>query len=137
MNGLEFECQKMALKQDSTGFVLTIRVHPDELPEELFRDFVGARYAIAMVRIGDDESVVNYENRTKSCAMLCKNELFWDFLTDNLKEPIQNEENAISGIYHLLNITSRTELNGNAQAKKRYDNLIKEYDEYSRKKVGI
>ena len=40
MDSLNFESQKIALKQDSTGYVLTLRVHPDELPEEILRDFV-------------------------------------------------------------------------------------------------
>ena len=35
-----------ALKQDKTGFVLTLNMHPDEIPEELLRDFVGARYQV-------------------------------------------------------------------------------------------
>jgi len=52
---LQFECRKVALKQDRTGFVLTLALHPDEIPEELLRDFVGSRYGCVMVRIQDDE----------------------------------------------------------------------------------
>jgi hypothetical protein len=32
MSPLEFEAKKIALKQDSNGFVLTLAVHPDEAP---------------------------------------------------------------------------------------------------------
>jgi hypothetical protein len=53
---LQFEARKVALKQDRTGFVLTLALHPDEIPEELLRDFVGARYACALVRFQDDEN---------------------------------------------------------------------------------
>ena len=53
---MQFECRKVALKQDRSGFVLTLSIHPDEIPEELLRDFVGSRYGVAMVRIQDDES---------------------------------------------------------------------------------
>ena len=50
-NALGFECVKVALKQDRTGFILTLSVHPDEIPEELMRDFVGARYMLSLIHI--------------------------------------------------------------------------------------
>ena len=58
---LQFEARKVALKQDRTGFILTLALHPDEVPEEILRDFVGARYACAVVRIQDDESPTPYK----------------------------------------------------------------------------
>ena len=69
---LQFEARKVALKQDRTGYVLTLSLHPDEIPEELLRDFVGARYGCALVRIQDDESPTVYDNRVKQASMLCK-----------------------------------------------------------------
>ena len=69
---LQFEGQKVALKQDRTGFVLTLSIHPDEAPEELLRDFVGARYMVVMARIQDDETPTPYKNRVSKAAMLCK-----------------------------------------------------------------
>jgi hypothetical protein len=30
---LQFECRKVALKQDRTGYVLTLSLHPDEIPD--------------------------------------------------------------------------------------------------------
>ena len=38
---LQFEARKVALKQDRTGYVLTLSLHPDEIPEELLRDLLG------------------------------------------------------------------------------------------------
>lgn len=46
----------MALKQNKDGYVLTMNVHPDEVPDALLRDFVGARYQVVMVRLGDDDA---------------------------------------------------------------------------------
>ncbi len=140
MNTLQFEGQKMALKQDSTGFVLTIRVHPDELPEDLFRDFVGARYGIAMVRIDDNETPFasrENSNRVKASGMLCKNHLFWDFLKHKTSNPVDTEIKAVNSLYSLLGITSRVELNGNMNARKQFDKLTEEYDDWSRKEVGF
>ena len=49
----------MAMKQDRTGYVLTLSVHPDEVPDEILRDFVGARYQVVMVRLnGTDQPMI-------------------------------------------------------------------------------
>jgi hypothetical protein len=51
MDTLQFEAVKMALKQNKDGYVLTMTVHPDEVPDALLRDYVGARYQVVMVRL--------------------------------------------------------------------------------------
>ena len=136
-NHLNFEAQKIALKQDSSGFVLTLRIHPDELPEEIFRDFCGARYSVAIARINDDETLVQYRNRVQESALLCKDNLFWEFLSDQIGEEIKSEDKAVSAFYALCSITSRVELNGKPRAKEAFDQIIKEYNEYSKKKFGV
>ena len=73
---LQFEARKVALKQDRTGFVLTLSMHPDEVPEEILRDFVGTRYGCALVRIQDDESATPYNNRVQKAGMLCRSPNF-------------------------------------------------------------
>jgi hypothetical protein len=35
METLQFEAVKVALKQDKTGYVLTLCMHPDEIPDEI------------------------------------------------------------------------------------------------------
>jgi hypothetical protein len=79
---LQFEARKVALKQDRTGYVLTLGLHPDEIPEELLRDFVGARYGCALVRIQDDESPTPYTNRVAKAGMLCRDSSFQQYLLD-------------------------------------------------------
>lgn len=120
---LQFEARKVALKQDRTGFILTLSVHPDEIPEELMRDFVGARYACALVRIQDDESPTPYNNRVQQAAILCKREAFWDFLGSP-----ENEDEAAEALCKYLGITSRSELNGNKVAQERFDEMVKRYE---------
>ena len=55
MDSIQFEGIKVGLKQSKDGYVLTMAIHPDEIPDDLVRDFVGARYMVVMVRLGDDE----------------------------------------------------------------------------------
>lgn len=121
---LQFEARKVAMKQDRTGFVLTLAIHPDELPDELIRDFVGARYGCALVRIQDDESPMQYNNRVQKAGILCREPKFYDFLE------VKDEEDAIEEVCKRCGIQSRTELHGNVTAKQLFDNLLREYDNF-------
>jgi hypothetical protein len=123
---MQFECRKVALKQDRTGFVLTLAIHPDESPEELLRDFVGARYACVMVRLQDDESATAYDNRVQKAGMLCRNPEFQEFLM------CDNEIDAAHMLCKRCGIQSRTELNGNIEAKARFDGLVRHFESGSR-----
>lgn len=120
---LQFEARKVALKQDRTGFILTLCIHPDEIPEELLRDFVGARYGCALVRIQDDESATPYNNRVQTAALLCKRENFQSFLDTG------SENEAANVLCGLLGIESRAELNGNKRAQTEFDELVKRYED--------
>jgi hypothetical protein len=120
---LQFEARKVALKQDRTGFILTLCIHPDEIPEELLRDFVGARYGCALVRIQDDESATPYNNRVQTAALLCKRENFQAFLDT------ASEDEAANVLCGLLGIESRAELNGNKRAQTEFDELVKRYED--------
>lgn len=132
MNALQFECRKVALKQDRTGYVLTVVIHPDEIPEELLRDFVGSRYGVAMVRIADDESAVPYQNRVMQAGMLCRTREFQYWLKENKLLERISEDEAINALYKLCGITSRTELNGNADAQKKFDEMVNDYDRWKK-----
>jgi len=124
---LQFEARKVALKQDRTGYILTLSLHPDEIPEELLRDFVGARYACAIVRIQDDESATPYSNRVKQAGILCRTDSFQDFLE------MPHEEAAASELCKRCGIESRTELHGNEIAKQIFDDILKEYESWRAK----
>ncbi|NBS68242.1 hypothetical protein EBT31_04915 [bacterium] len=131
-NALQFETVKVALKQDATGYVLTLKVHPDEIPEELLRDFVGARYVVAMVRLNDDESAKTYENRVKVAGITCRSPRFHDWLRHIGVHEKPDEKIATEFVYETCDIKSRTELNGNKQAKQAFDEMMKAFNEWSK-----
>lgn len=122
---LQFEARKVALKQDRTGFVLTLSIHPDEIPVELLRDFVGARYGVAMVRIQDDESPMSYDNRVKKAGILCRSEDFHEFLD------VKDEHSAAEKVCKYCKISSRSELNGNSEAQQLFDKLVDAFNQWS------
>jgi hypothetical protein len=94
------------------------------------RDFVGARYAIAAVRINDDETATHYSNRVKKAGILCRSEDFWGFMEDvyGPEYIATSEEEAANSLCRILRIQSRTELNGNANAQAAFDQLVAEFE---------
>src|SRR5271166_1040039 len=54
-----FEAVKMSYRQTRDGFVISLVIHPDEMPDALATAPLGSRWAVAMVRRGDDELPVS------------------------------------------------------------------------------
>ena len=125
---LQFEARKVALKQDRTGYVLTLALHPDEIPEEILRDFVGARYGCALVRIQDDESPTPYTNRVAKAGMLCRESSFQQYLLDTGLILDKSETSAADAVCEACGIDSRSALNGNQKAVALFDELVLGYE---------
>lgn len=122
MNGMNFEATKVALKHDKTGIVLTICIHPDQVPEELLRDFIGSRYGVAMVRINDDETPKAYINRVSKFEALCKNGSFQAFLG------VDDRSDAAVQLAAMCGIEVKSELNGNTAAQQKFDAIVNDYE---------
>lgn len=119
MDTLQYEAIKVAMKQDKEGYLLTLRLHPDDLPVELVRDFVGARYQCVMVRIGDDERPLNRDNFSeivKLAGMLPRNPDFraWLVMQGHIFD--DDEDDATSWLKSQCQIGSRRELSNNPGA---------------------
>lgn len=128
---LQFEARKVSLKQDRTGYVLTLSLHPDEIPVELLRDFVGTRYACAIVRIQDDETPTAYNNRVQKAGMLCRQENFQSFMSEFIGGFV-DEDSTADELCRQCGIESRSELNGNLSAQNKFDELVAEYENWSK-----
>jgi hypothetical protein len=131
---LQFEARKVALKQDRTGFVLTLSLHPDEIPSELLRDFVGARYACALVRIQDDESATAYNNRVKTAGMLCRDPLFQQFMSEKYRLDLVDENETATMLCDKCGIESRSQLNGDSVAQSIFDEIVTIFEQWKHEK---
>ena len=132
MKTLQFEAIKMAIKQDKDGYVLTLRMHPDEIPEELLRDFVGSRYSCVLVRLGEDEAPMERvdfagDKSVRLAGMLCRNPRFWAYLFDLSFVLEPTEEESQQWLREYLDVSSRAELKTNASARILLDSLHKEF----------
>jgi hypothetical protein len=139
MKTMQFEGVKVALKQDKTGYVLTLCMHPDEVPIELLRDYVGARYQVVMVRLNEHEQPIDRQEAFESdkyikmAAMLCKDSQFWEYLHEDTQIIESSEKEATDWLRDYLEIESRAELKDNHEARVRLDSLNKEFNAWKRR----
>lgn len=133
METIQFEGVKVALKQDKTGYVLTLSMHPDDIPETLLRDFVGARYQVVMVRLDNVESPIDRQEEFASdrairiSGMLCRDPNFWEYLFSKREISTKDYESATQWLRFFLELESRSQLKTNVEAQNRLDILYRDY----------
>jgi hypothetical protein len=135
METSQFEAKKVALKQTKDGIVMSLAIHPDELPEELMQDFVGARYMVVMVRLGDDEKPINREEYAgaqlvKLAGMLCRDPEFWEYLYNDGYLLDQNEVTCIEWLTSYLGVNSRSDIKNNPTAQHLLKTINASYKEW-------
>jgi transposase len=139
MKTLQFEGVKVALKQDKTGYVLTLSMHPDDIPEELLRDFVGSRYQVVMVRLNQNEEPMDRQEEyqgdraVRIAGILCKDPKFWKYLYSEEQIFDEDMEDATEWVRNYLNVPSRSDLKTNREAQILLDRLHREYQEWTQK----
>lgn len=133
MKTIQFEGVKVALKQDKTGYVLTLSMHPDDIPEDLLRDFVGARYQVVMVRLDSNEKPMDPQEEfagdraLRIAGMLCRDPKFWEFLYSRSDIPTKDYESATQWLRFYLDVESRSQIKTNTVAQHQLDKLYREY----------
>lgn len=130
-----FEAVKVSMRQNKDGYVLTLAIHPDEVPEDILRDFVGSRYAVAMIRIGDDE--MPYERPktntyVATAGILAKDGLFQKWLDETGQVFGLGEAEAAQAICEFCEIQTRAQLATEIEAQHRLIEMRKEFEEWKR-----
>lgn len=132
METSQFEAVKVGMKQDNSGYILTLRIHPDEVPEEIMRDFVGARYMTVMVRINEEERPMNREQElskdmVRVSGMLCRDPKFWEFLAESGEVIEKTEKEATTWLKTYLKVESRADIGKSQQATEKMLGLKQEF----------
>lgn len=133
---LQFEAVKIAMKQDKTGLVLTLNIHPDEAPERLMRDYVGARYQVVMVRLNGEDKPMNRDQEysrdpVRTAGILCRDKNFAQYLHDKEQIFEKKEADVIEWLKMELDIESRTELKEDTQKAKKFWAIYQEYQQWN------
>lgn len=135
----QFEAVKVALKQDRTGYVLTLSIHPDDLDEQILRDFVGSRYQVVMVRLDQNDQPLDRQEEyqgdraVRIAGILCKDPKFWKYLYSEEQIFDEDMEDATEWVRNYLNVPSRSDLKTNREAQILLDRLHREYQEWTQK----
>ena len=137
MKTSQFEAVKVAIKQDRTGYILTLSIHPDEVPDEILRDFVGARYQVVMVRLNGAEQPMNRDQEhspdpVQLAGILCRDADFQKFLAQIGHIQEASEQNTIDWMRTEFGIKSRAELKGNPDAAKHLFIINEEFKAWKR-----
>ena len=138
METSQFESVKVSMKQDNSGYVLTLRIHPDEVPEEILRDFVGARYMAVLVRLTDEERPMNREaelakDMVRISGMLCRDPQFWEFLSESGGIIEKSEKETTEWLKDYLKVESRSDIAKSPQATEKMLGVKQEFMAWKQK----
>jgi hypothetical protein len=130
-----FEAVKIAMKQDKEGMVLTLRIHPDELPIELVKDFVGARYQVVMVRLDGEDKPMQREREheadwVRMAGILSRDPAFPKWLEDIGELLEANDKDAVEWLRGHLGVVSRSDIPSNPVAVQKLRTVLKEFNEW-------
>jgi hypothetical protein len=132
MKTLQYEAVKVAMKQDKTGIILTLNIHTDDLPVDLMRDFVGARYQVVMVRLNSEDKPMSrdveyHRDPVRTAGILCRDKQFAKYLHDKEEIFEAKEADVIEWLKGELDIESRTELKEDQQKAKKFWAINEEF----------
>jgi uncharacterized protein YcgL (UPF0745 family) len=138
METSQFEAVKVSMKQDNSGYVLTLRIHPDEVPEEILRDFVGSRYMAVLVRLNEEERPMNREQElakdmVRISGMLCRDPQFWEFLSEAGGVIEKSEKEATEWLKDYLKVESRSDIAKSPQATEKMLGVKQEFTAWKQK----
>lgn len=138
----EFEAKKIGMAQNAKeGHILKLAIHPDNIPEDVFRDPVGTVYMVVLVRLDiDSNQPVASKNKEegnqaiKALMAMCRNTAFRNFLLD--KNIIEHEnytaEELADVIKDKIGIESREALKESSAARQRLFALREDFMRWHR-----
>lgn len=136
MQNIQFEAVKCGLRQSKEGYVLSLAIHPDDIEGDIVRDFVGSRYMVVMVRVGDDERPLDRNQSfpgdaaVKMAGILCRDPEFWEWLHENEWLQEKNELACTEWLITFLGIESRKELKTNSDARDLFNNIKDKFESW-------
>jgi hypothetical protein len=133
-NPIQFEGIKTAFRQSKDGYTLSLAIHPDDIPADLMKDFVGSRYMVVMVRLTDDDQPMVREDSfpgdaaVKSAGILCRDPEFWEWLFQKEQIFEKTEQAAKEFLYGYIGIETRKELKTDASARDLFNQIRKTFE---------
>jgi hypothetical protein len=130
-----FEAIKIAMKQDKEGMVLTLRIHPDDLPMEVVKDFVGARYQVVMVRLDGEDKPMNREQEhstdwVRMAGILSRDPAFPKWLEEIGELLTADPNDAVDWLRDHLGVKSRSDIPQSTSAIAKLRTILQEFNQW-------
>ena len=133
-NTVQCEIVKIGLTQDKNGHILKVAIHPSDLPKDLVLDPLGTRYVMVLVRLNDQDEVVQPKEKSDGdkavdiAGLLCRNSRFISWMFDYGHSPSRDEQGAIEGIRDFCGVKSRADFRTNDEARRKFFELRDAFD---------
>jgi len=136
LDTINFEAIKTGLKQSKDGYLLSLALHPDDMPDHLIKDFVGARYMVVMVRIGDDEQPIKQVRKSDPAVamagLVCRDSMFWEYVCIRDEEIITSEAECSEWMKMYFDIDSRADFKTNTEAREKFIKFKEEFEQWKK-----
>ena len=66
VEGVSFEAVKTSMMQDKNGTNIRLTIHPNDVPKDLHKVWVGSRYMVVMVKLNEDGTPDNREENVST-----------------------------------------------------------------------
>ena len=66
VEGVSFEAVKTSMMQDKNGTNIRLTIHPNDVPQDLHKAWVGSRYMVVMVKLNEDGTPDNREENVST-----------------------------------------------------------------------
>ncbi len=133
---INFEAVKISMRQDKHEHILVLSVHPEDVPESLFRSWVGSRFKVAMVQLDDNEEPVVPKQKTDGeraiarAGLMCKDKEFQSFVCERCGFIDVTEEETVAYVRKYVVVKSRKELMDNKEARDKLSELVDMFKEW-------
>lgn len=146
-SALHFEAISLGLKKTNAGPVLTLRIHPHEMPKDLWDYPLGARYTVALVLMGDDGQPVEQEQPkkpdkvprnwssmglTERAGIVCRDRRFWEWASTKGHGQVESADEAAEWLRKRTAVRSRAEYDKDPRAGRRYLSIENEFRDFTR-----
>jgi hypothetical protein len=142
---LTFEAVKTSVRQTKDGYHLTLVLHPNDVPKDLFTSWVGTRYICSLVQLDDQEKPVpKSEAKTQNkivaqAAQMCRSTRFQAWMQQEVFDQSElpdgpiTEDQAAEKMREILGISSRSELAHNDEAANAFELMKESFIDFTRK----
>jgi hypothetical protein len=132
---LTFEAVKTSVRQTKDGYHLTLVLHPNDVPKDLFTSWVGSRYVCSLVQIDDQEQPIPRTETKKvnkivsQAAQMCRSPRFQAWMQQEFFDPSElaegpiTEDQTAEKMREVLGISSRAELASNEEAAEAFEKI--------------